>query len=51
MHLSVAQSQIWNNFILRIHFVSTKNKVADSQNKVADYNYVVLWINYSEDNV
>jgi len=28
-----------------------KNKVVDSQNKVADYNYVVLGIFYSEGNI
>ena len=31
--------------------VDYKNKVVDSQNKVADYHQVVLWINYSEDNL
>ena len=31
--------------------VFMKNKVVDSQNKVADYNDAVLWINYSEDNL
>jgi hypothetical protein len=32
-----------DNFIPRLQLMFTKNKVVD-------YNYVVLWINYSEDN-
>jgi hypothetical protein len=50
MYLSVAQSQIGNDFILLLQ-VFMKNKVVDSQNKVADYNYVDLGINYSEVNI
>jgi hypothetical protein len=36
MYLSVAQSQIGNDFILLLHLF-IKNKVVDSQNKVVDW--------------
>jgi hypothetical protein len=48
MYSSVNRPRFGNDIISLLQLF-IKNKVADSQNKVADYNYVVLWIIYSED--
>lgn len=40
-----------NVIILLPQLLFMKNKVVDSQNKVADYSQVVLRIIYSEDNL